>query len=211
MSPDFSKNFAADPSLKSVKGGGQHMEEGTPPSPSTTKRDIRYFLSVLLFALALVATGGMVGVNLYFDREISFIEDSIDSLKEGIKANDIAELALFDRQVQTLKNITFSRGGYSLLLDEVSKLVVPRAHYTSVSMSFAGNDTYALVVKGSADSYEAYLQQIQKFEVAEGLLEGIRPGSHSFRQDKEGNTIVFFTVNFEVPIAKVTDILTEPS
>ena len=205
MSPDFSKNFATNASLKGVGSGGgrDNTQENTASAPSTTKRDVRYFLSVLLFAFSVVGVGGMFGVNVYFDREIVSVEQGIGALEETIKVNDIATLALFDKQVRTLKGLTVSRGGYNLLLNEVSRLVVPSANYTSVSISFSGNDTYMLTVEGSADSLEAYYQQMEGFMAAEGLLEGVSFDNYSLRRDKEGNTTVLFTVSIEVPVSEV--------
>ena len=208
MSPDFSKNFATSASLKNAGNGGRNtVQEDSVPVSSAAKKDIRYFLSVILFAFSLIGVGGAFGVNAYFDREITSVESGIEVLEETIKVNDITTLALFDRQVRTLKDLTISRSGYSLLLSEVSKLVISRVHYTSVSISFAADDTYSLVVQGSANSLAAYYQQMERFMAAEGLLEGVSFDNYSLQRDTDGRTTVLFVVSFEVSVSEVAAVL----
>ena len=215
MSPDFSKNFATNASLKNVGKKSQGTkQEDIASVPATTKKDIRYFLSVILFALSIIGIGGMFGLNAYLDREIGSIEKNIGTLKEAVKADTIANLTLFDRQSRTLKDLNILRGGYSLLLTEVSKLVVPGVYYTSVSMVLKEGDTYTLIVKGSADSLSFYYQQMQKFLSADGVLNGtVSFDNYSLRRTEGSKEVaVLFTTSFTVPTSDVMELLaTKPS
>ena len=207
--PDFSKNFAnriPPGTVDSGKGVAQPEKE-VPQQPSAKKIDIRYIFAVLLLVIAIVSTGAMFGLNLYLDGEIVGIEGGIESLEAAVKVNEILGYATFDKQVRTLKDLTVSRGGYSLLLVEVSRLVVPGVRYSSVSIDSQDGE-YVLTVKGVADSLEQYHQQIQQIEMAEGLLK--EKGSfdgYALQRNEGGRAAVLFTVSFVVPTAAVSEVL----
>ena len=212
MLPDFSKNFAhqsppASPDAPGDVKGAVQREQMMPQEEQTAKHiDIRYILAVLLFTFALISTGGMFGLNAYLDREIVAIESGIETLEEAIKIHDILALATFDRQIETLKNLTVSRGGYSLLLAEVSRLVIPGVHYSSVSIA-TSDEGYTVVVKGIAGSLTRYHQQIQRIESAEGLLAHGNFDGYSLQQNESGGTTVLFTVTFLVEAGEVSEVL----
>ena len=210
MLPDFSKDVA-NKTTPGTTGGIKNtvqQEKIVPEQPSTIKKvDIRYILAVILFTLAIISTGAMFGLNAYLDREIETVEGGISVLEETIKINDILSLATFDKQTQVLKNLTISRGGYSLLLTEVSKLVAPGVHYSSVSISSRDNEGYVITVKGIAESLTQYHQQIQRIEGAEGLLANGSFDGYTLQHDEGGSTTVLFTVSFVVPTAEVAEIL----
>ena len=204
--PDFSKNFADRIPPSAAGGGAAQPEKAAPQQSSTKKIDIRYIFAVLILVITIVSTGLMFGLNIYLDREIAGIEGGIESLEETIKVNDILGYATFDKQIRTLKDLTVSRGGYSLLLAEASRLVVPGVHYSSVSIDSQGEE-YILVVKGVADSLREYYQQIQRIETTEGLLENSSFDSYSLQRDEGDVTSVLFTVSFVVPVAVVSEVL----
>lgn len=206
--PDFSKNFAnrMPPSAADSGKGAVQQEQAAPQQPSAKKLDIRYVFAVLLLVFSIIATGGMFGLNAYLDREIVGIEGRIEALEETIKVQDILSFATFDKQVRTLKDLSVSRGGYSLLLVEVSQLVVPGVHYSSVSIGSRDGE-YTLVVKGVADSLKQYHQQIQRIEAVEGLLADGNFDGYSLQHDESGGTTVLFTVSFTVPEAVVSEML----
>lgn len=212
MLPDFSKNFAnQSPSAPSrvpddAKGVAQR-EQMLPQEEHPAKHiDIRYILAVLLFTFALISTGGMFGLNAYLDREIVAIESGIETLEEAIKIHDILALATFDKQIRTLKNLAISRGGYSLLLAEVSSLVIPGVHYSSVSVA-TSDEGYTVVVKGVASSLTRYHQQIQRIESVEGLLADGNFDGYSLQQNESGGTRVLFTVSFLIEAGEVSETL----
>ena len=209
--PDFSKNFA-DRVPPSAAGGGkgvaQPEKEVLQQSPAK-KIDIRYIFAVLLLVIAIVSTGVMFGLNAYLDREIDDIEVGIEVLEEAVKVNDIFDIlgyATFDKQVRILKELTVSRGGYSLLLAKVSEFVVPGVYYSSVSID-SQEDRYVLTVKGVADSLTRYHQQIQRIEKAEGLLVNGSFDGYALQRDEGGAATVLFTVSFVVPAAAVSEAL----
>ena len=210
MLPDFSKNFAHE-SVSKKEGsavGSAQREEVMPPrqEPPVGRIDIRYILSVLLLTFSIISIGGLFGLNAYLDRETESIEGSIDELEVTVKTHDILDLALFDTRVQALKELTVSRSGYSLLLAEASKLVVPGVHYSLVSIVF-DTDGYTLSVNGVADSLAHYHQQIQRIETAEGLLAGGVFDGYTLQSTEGGGTTVLFTVTFKVSVTKVADLL----
>ena len=221
MLPDFSKNFANQPSpapsnvpgstvSADVKGAVQR-EKMMPQEDRPVKQiDIRYILAVLLLTFAIISVGGMFGFNAYLDREIVAIESGIDALEETIKINDILDLATFNKQIGTLQDLTISRGGYSLLLTEASKLVIPGVHYSSVSIA-TSDDGYTVVVKGVAGSLARYHQQIQQVEAAEGLLADGNFDGYSLQHSESGGTTVLFTVSFLVEAAEVGETLNNVS
>lgn len=213
MLPDFSKNFANQSPAASV-GGKKDVVQRERVMPqaesSVTKIDVRYIVAVLVLVFAIIASGGMFGLNAYLDREIAVVESGIESLEETIKINDIIDLAIFDKQLRTLKDLTISRGGYSLLLAEVSRLVIPGVHYSSVSIA-TGEGGYAVTVKGVAGSLARYHQQIQRIEAAEGLLADGNFDGYSLQHSESGGTTVLFTVSFLVDAADISNILTPTS
>ena len=215
MLPDFSKNFANDPSLKKGADGADSVkrEPVTPPQELSVQRlDIRYVLSVLLLTLSIVCVGGLFGLNAYFDREIASIESGIGALEEVIKTNDILNLAQFDMQVRALKELSISRSGYLLLLAEVSRLVVPGVHYSTVSIAFHDDvGGYVVSVKGVANSLIQYHQQIQRIESVEGALAGGVFEGYSLDRTEDGATTVLFTVSFEVSSEEVAALLENSS
>ena len=208
--PDFSKNFA-DRIPPSAADGGKGKGVAQPEKevlqqPSTKKIDIRYVFAVLLLVIAIVSTGAMFGLNAYLDGEIEGVEVGIEALEEAIKVNDILGYATFDKQVRTLKDLSVSRGGYSLLLTEVSRLVVPGVYYSSISIDSRGEE-YVLTVKGVADSLRQYHQQIQRIEAAEGLLKNGSFDGYALQRDEGGAASVLFTVSFVVPASAVSEVL----
>ena len=210
MLPDFSKDVA-NKTTPGTAGGIKNtvqQEKIVPEEPSTIKKvDIRYILAVILFTLSIISVGGMFGLNAYLDREIEVVESGIGVLEETIKINDILSLATFDKQTQVLKNLTISRGGYSLLLTEVARLVVPGVHYSSVSIASRDNKGYTITVKGVAESLERYHQQIQSIEKTEGLLANGSFDGYTLQHNEGEKTTVLFTVSFVVPTAEVAEIL----
>ena len=209
MSPDFSKNFATQATVDAAsksKGSGSDATMGASPASTTSKKgDIRYFLSVVVFALAIVATGAGFGVNAFFNRQIGSIEAGIAEFDKAFKFSDIEGILLLDRQVETLKNINFSRGGYSFLLKESSDLVVPGVYYTSVSISVLNDANYSMEIRGLANSLDAYYRQLRSFISADGVLEGtIKSEDYSLqRSEGQDRTSVLFTVTSSVPVSKV--------
>ena len=221
MLPDFSKNFAkqsppvssgvaAGGTAASTKGAVQREKVTPQEEPSVKRIDVRYILAVLVLVLTIVATGGMFGLNAYLDREVIAVESGIDALEEAIKINDIRDLATFDKQIQTLQDLTVSRGGYSLLLAEASRLVVPGVHYSSVSIATT-DDGYTLVVRGVAASLARYHQQIQRVETTEGLLADGTFDGYSLQHSEDGGTTVLFTMRFLVEVAEISEALTTTS
>ena len=212
MLPDFSKNFANQPSPASptpgdVKSAVQREKVMPQQEEEPVKKiDVRYILAVLLLTFAIISTGGMFGFNAYLDREIVAIESGIETLEEVIKINDILDLATFDKQIGTLKDLTVSRGGYSLLLAEVSRLVIPGVHYSSVSIA-TSDEGYTVIVKGIASSLAQYHQQIQQVEASEGLLANSNFDGYSLQYAENGATTVLFTVSFLVDAVEVSEIL----
>ena len=102
MLPDFSKNFATQtpPGAEGGSEGGAQHEKVLPQEERSSKQvDIRYILAVLLLTVAIVATGGMFGLNAYLDREIIIVESGIETLEEAIKIHDVIDLVTFDRQI----------------------------------------------------------------------------------------------------------------
>ena len=215
MLPDFSKNFANESSPTTVSGGKNmaqtQQEKVAPQGPPVKKIDIRYMLSVFLFTLSVIGVGAMFGINTYLDREIASIEKGIGTLEETIKTNDILDLAMFDKQTQTLKKLTTSRSGYLLILAEASKLVIPGVYYSSISIASSGDDGYTLVVKGVAGSLKQYHQQIQGIEGTEGVLAGGSFDGYTLQQDENGKTTVLFTVSFDIPLTEITETLNNAS
>ena len=218
MLPDFSKNFANQPSPASpstpsssdTKDAVQREKVMPQKEQSVKQIDIRYILAVLLLTLTIISTGGMFGLNAYLDREILVIEGGIDTLEETIKINDILDLATFDKQIETLKDLTISRGGYSLLLAEASRLVIPGVHYSSVSIA-TSDEGYTVVVKGIASSLTQYHQQIQRIEAAEGLLAQGNFDGYSLQQNESGSIRVLFTVSFLVDATEISEVLNNVS
>ena len=210
MLPDFSKDVA-NKTTPSTAGGIKNtvqQEKIVPEQPSAIKKvDIRYILAVILLTLAIISTGGMFGLNAYLDREIETVEGGIGVLEETIKINDILSLATFDKQTRVLKDLTISRGGYSLLLTEVAKLVAPGVHYSSVAITSRDSEGYTITIKGIAESLTQYHQQIQRIEKAEGLLANGSFDGYTLQHDEGGSTTVLFTVSFVVPTAEVAEIL----
>ena len=225
MLPDFSKNFAtqstksaqpspaspASPSPPNAMHGAVQRERVMPKEERTVKQiDIRYILGVLLLTFSIIGVGGVFGLNVYLDREISVVKGGIDALGEAIKINDIYDLVTFDRQIGTLQDLTISRGGYSLLLSEVSRLVIPGVHYSSVSI-VTNDEGYAVVVKGIAGSLAQYHQQIQRIEAAEGLLADGSFDGYSLQHSESGSTTVLFTVSFRIVSEAVGETLNNVS
>ncbi len=206
--PDFSKNFAdriPPGAVDSGKDVAQPEKEAPQQSPAK-KIDIRYIFAVLLLVITIVSAGLMFGLNVYLDREIVGIEGGIEALEDAVKVNDILGYATFDKQVRTLKGLTVSRGGYSLLLSEVSRLVVPGVYYSSISIDSQDGE-YILVVRGVADSLREYHQQIQRVETTEGLLENGSFDGYALQRDEGGASSVSFTVSFVIPVASVSEVL----
>ena len=206
--PDFSKNFAdrIPPGTADSGKGVAQPEKEVPQQSPTKKIDIRYIFAVLLLVIAIVSTGLMFGLNVYLDREIVSIEGGVEALEDAIKVNDILGYATFDKQVQTLKGLAVSRGGYSLLLSEVSRLVVPGVYYSSISIDSQGEE-YTLVVRGVANSLREYHQQIQRIETTEGLLENGSFDGYALQRDEGSVVTVSFTVSFVIPVASVSEVL----
>ena len=210
MLPDFSKNFANDTSAKkSDDAQAAPQQRATVPEQPPKEFDIRYLLAVLLLVGSIVAGGGLFGFNAYLDREIATVEDGIVALEEVTKTNDILDLALFDMQVQVLKDLNTSRNAYLLLLTEVSKLVVPGVRYSAVTI---GTDdeagAYVLSVRATADSLIHYHQQIQSVESAEGILAGgVFEGYTLDQSEGRSTTAVLFSVSFKVPASIIAELL----
>ena len=207
MLPDFSKNFANQPSPTVAGGDKNTKQQGEIASqgPPVKKLDIRYMLSVLLLTFSIISIGGIFGLNAYLDREIASIESSIGVLEETIKTNEILDLAIFEKQAQALKDITISRGGYSLLLAEASKLVVPGVHYSTISLASKSNDGHTLVIKGVANSLIQYHQQIQRIEANEGILANGNFDRYSLQHNEGGGTTVLFTVSFNISMTEIAE------
>ena len=216
MLPDFSKNFANE-SQPTISGGNKNMtqqekeEKAAPQGQPIKKVDIRYILAVLFLTASIIAVGAMFGINAYFDREITSIEGGIGTLEEAIKTNDILNLAMFDKRTQILKDLTTSRAGYSIILSEASRLVIPGVHYSSVSITSDADNSYSLIIRGIADSLTQYHQQIQRIEATEGMLAGGSFDGYSLQQSETGNTTVLFTVSFDIPLKEINDLLNSTS
>ena len=214
MLPDFSKNFAkqSSPTSSGASAGDKEgvavqQEKVMPRENSSVKQvDLRYILAVLVLVLTIISTGGIFGFNAYLDRQITAVESGITSLEETIKINDIRALETFNKQIETLKTLTVSRGGFSLLLAEVSGLVIPGVHYSSVSLT-TSDDGYVVVVKGIAGSLSQYHQQIQRIEAAEGLLANSAFDGYSLQHTEGGGVTVLFTVSFLVDSVAVSEVL----
>ena len=213
MSPDFSKNFATQTTVDAIgkqpSSDAGNNNNSKNPSASTSsdtgkRKDLRYVLAVVLFALSIVTAGGVFGFNVFLNREVETIDGNIATLDDTFKIKDIEGILLFDKQVQTLKDLNVSRGGYSILLSEISRLVVPGAYYTSVSISLNEKGSYRAEIRGFATSLEVYYQQLRSFRSAEGLLEGIvKSEGYSLQRSEGGSTAVLFTVTFEVSVTNV--------
>lgn len=219
MPPNFSKKFTGATAMTNNEGkgfaniGNSGQSSAKKPDKADAvfkkkKTDVRYVISVVIFSLSIIGVGLMFGLNAYYDREISSLEAGLSDVEDVIKIDVIEDLALFSRQILALKSITTSRAGYSILLREVSKPVVPGARYTGINIFFAGasDGRYDVTVEGVADSLETYYQQIESIMVTQGLLDGANFSRYILQHGTDGNTSVNFSVQFDVPLSEIESI-----
>lgn len=204
MLPTFSKDFkgGSSPPVSGADRSARGAE--AVPDPSGKNRDIRYVLSVIIFSLTIAGSIGMYGANAVFDRNIRAVESSISANNDVIRPNEIMNFIDIDRSIRLLKDVDVARGAHSLLLDEISKIVLPGVRYTSATISSdPSSGMYSVSVSGSANSIPSYIHQIRERMTVAGepvLFDNysVQGGSGEEGEPREGRT-VSFTFSVDVP------------
>ena len=205
MLSTFSKNFAKD--IPSSTSANQAPSKSS--NDFSKQRDVRYIFSLIVFIISIIFTIGIFGINIYLDEEIIKVSSQVVGQESVIQSNTITNLVLFDKQVRTLKVLNMSRSGYSVLIDELSAIVVPGVRYASMTISLESKGEYLIAINGVAESLSAYLQQIQVLSTTERLFkQRARLTDYVVSRDNIGNTSVSFSLNITIPISVVTLINT---
>ena len=194
MLPNFLNKFKNN-SLSNSGG------EDTPKRVTTQGLDIRYVLAVIIFSITALSLGGLYGGEYYLESESKKQETAIQQLQNDISINDIQVLTSFDSQVQTIRLASMDRAGYRVLIDEISRIVVPGVRYTSATVSLSEQGSYKVLINAVATSLIIYLQQVAVLSQLDGVLSNIGLNDYKVNRDNKGVATVTFvlekTVNVE--------------
>ena len=201
MPPTFSKNFANFSSAEKQT----EQKQKTTTHTNRGKGDARYLISIIICVLAVLLAGLSYGANIYLDRQILSVGNSIESQEESIQLEVIHDLITFDQQIRTLKDLSALRGGYLPILREMSAIVIDGVQYTQAEISLNENREYEVRADGSAESLEAYLRQRKVVDqVAQSdsdrFAKLMNLDEYTIRRDRDGVNSVLFTLKMSIPI-----------
>ena len=193
MLPDFLKKF------KNNEVPIENTEKISGPT-NVLGADIRYILSIIVFVFTTLFLGALYVTEYYFELEVEKSGEEITRLQNEISQNDIKVLSEFDSQVKTVRLSSEDRSGYRILLDEISKIVVPGVRYTSAEISLQERGLYKVSINAVATSLIVYLQQVAVLSSLDGVLSNITLYDYKISRKERGNTTVTFVLEKSIPI-----------
>lgn len=193
MDPNFTKTFS----------GGISSSTDTKPasggSGSAKKLDFRTLASSVILALVVLAIVAIMVLNYYSDQRTAEIENIILEQADILQAETVHQFIALDRQINISKDLAVTRKGYSFILGEVAKVVIPRIRYTSIKIAGDDDDTYNVEIRGVAQSLESYLQQVQVIARTGGLFAGAGFTDYKINVNKGVTTVSF---EFLAPVTR---------
>ena len=216
MLPTFSKNFA------DVTPGKEQAAPSTgvsvPRDGGGKRRDIRVILTWCVVIVSACAAAGMFLLNVYLDGidflgftgEIQRVEMLVEEQEAAIQPQAIQDLVLFDKQIDTLRELNLSQAGYLVILETIGGIIIPSVRYTSADITLAG-DVYQVKIQAVALNLPAYLQQAGVLEDSNnGIVGRMVIDQYAINRDEEGNSTVNFSMSLEVPVADTEPFMSAP-
>ena len=152
-------------------------------------------ISILIFFTVLLASGGLYFYKGLMKRNISTMENSLNSAKERFEPAKIVQLQVLDKRLNASNEILSKHIAISPIFKILQSITMKTVQYTNFSYTLGAEQDFKILVKmkGLAVGYRVVALQSDLFTENEYLID---PVFSNLELDDKGN--VLFDLEFSV-------------
>lgn len=210
MEPAFNTSFIPKKSLQSNMGGnGPYVKRRGTYGPG-------FFVSALLFAVALLVSGGLFFYSGVIERSIDGKINQLEKARDALRPDLISAFEDVDMRLTEAKTLLDNHRAVSALLKHLEDTTLTHVGYASftytapshesvkasgASESAAGKEALVVNLHGYADSVESMALQIEQYRLSKYVS---RVALRSLDRDLEESMETEFLVALTIDPALVT-------
>lgn len=165
-------------------------------------------ISIFILIVIILVSGGLYFYKSYLTKQKTDLSASLSITRDSFEKDTIEELELFDKRVESAKQILSKHLVFSPMFKLLGEMTIPQIQYTKFSQQTTDN-SFIVNMEGTARDYRAIALQADMFNTTKGS---------SFKNvlfsnlSKDKNNNVTFNLKFEVSrdlLSYENDILSE--
>lgn len=164
MEPKFNTSFIPKKSLQDVGGNTNGRYVG--------RRDVYgpgFFLSLLLFLVAVVATVGLFAYSKITEKSIEEKITLLEGKKAVFNSEDIVALIRADAQIKNAHKLVLEHVTLSELFNHLEKITLKRVQYTELQYEGLPNETGLVTLTGTAKNFQDVALQTEQYRTDDSL------------------------------------------
>lgn len=164
MEPKFNTSFIPKKSLQDVGGNTSGRYVG--------RRDVYgpgFFLSLLLFIVAVVSTIGLFAYSKITEKSIEEKVTLLEGKKAVFNSEDIVALIRTDTQIESAHKLVREHVALSELFNHLEKITLKRVQYTGLQYAGFPNETGLVTLAGNAKNFQDVALQTEQYRIDDNL------------------------------------------
>ncbi len=166
------------------------------PNNSKAKKPRSFFtvITVILLVIMILSAGGLFVYKSYLTKQKDVLSSSLLKVRDSFEKDTLDELELFDKRINTSKDILNGHIILSPLFELIGKLTIPSIQYTRFE-HVTKDEGFFVRLSGISRDYRSIALQADVFNSAEGRY--LKDVIFS-NLVKDKNNYVIFDVEFRV-------------
>jgi len=172
MEPKFNTSFIPKKSLQADVGGPGSTTTTSPGNKYVKRRTVRgpgYFLTLLIFVLAVVASFSIYGYTVIVERNIDDRIAQINEMQKGFDPSEIERLAREGLRMKNAERLLSSHVTVTELFDLLEAITLKNVRYDNFEYSGALGSTPGLDLSGSSQNFQSIAVQTEQYRINQSL------------------------------------------
>jgi hypothetical protein len=177
MEPKFNTSFIPKKSLQDVGGntGGRYVGRRDVYGPG-------FYLSLLVFLVAVVATVGLFAYSKIIEKSIEEKITLLEAKKAVFSSEDIVALIRADTQIKNAHRLVLEHVTLSELFNHLEKITLKRVQYTGLEYAGFPNEVGLVTLSGNAKNFQDVALQTEQYRTDTNMR---NPIVRELERDKE--------------------------
>jgi hypothetical protein len=120
-------------------------------------------ISTVLFVVALLASGGLFGYEMYINSQIQKTQAALAEARLAFQSEDNQKIILVSDQLKAIKTLLDNHMTVSPIFELLEQQTLPTVRLTSFSFAQDSASEVTVMIKGEAQNYASLAQQTKIF------------------------------------------------
>jgi len=130
-------------------------------------RSLFSFIAIFIFVVSIIAAGGLFAYKFYLTKQKESLSASLSAAHDSFEKDTIDELSLFDKRLETSKQILSKHIVMTPLFELLGELTIPTVQYTAFTQ-LTSDSGFNVNIEGVARDYRSIALQAEEFNSNKG-------------------------------------------